>query len=684
MSKVNPLAGLIGQYDYSDDDSDEDGFSKTNVNKTDVSKLTPHTFVSQEVETSTIHPAPIPHCAWSACYDESSGFTYYWNQQTNAVTWEAPPEYLLALKLAQQQIHSSGTTEVSAAEWQLYQQALLEKQNTQNKLSIKNNSNNLTSALEKQKSVSVRKPLLAGVKRAVSESDEEKIELITSYYNSDSESNDEAETPKKAHQKSMIKPSLSQKHDFSKPSQKKQKTKSEPIEYGPVLPPNYPPPIDSEQSSVKVSSKNEEPVKDNSDKENKNVLTTEVKTSSDAIEIPENEDAQDDEVLFEKLKDKAKLLEKLGGELPNELKNLIKDEKQSGGMSPDITTKIDETSRDSKSTIDTNIDDLLEEIEKKEMPKKVLSKDKVKIDIFGDDNCEAKSRRGSSEEDKNENNSQEIKSLFPSSKNINEEPIPKVLFPISANIEQNGTVGNHTKTELTKSVVEEKKGANLYIMDSSEVVDHTIRKKLRISSSVLPEKKKSEVPTYTTKYSQFIEGVSSVRTGLGFNENDDTEMELSDRTVNYGKGLVFTKGETLNEEKKVTEETEKSDLDDTMDLLDAKLKYLCQQQTYPMSPIQEMMVQLQINRFDMTRDWKFLTDWKLYCREVVVVGSSAPVSVRAGHGAGMSLWLRPGALLRSDDGARGLVPELTYHNGTIYPNHIWACWNGPEMDFDHD
>lgn len=48
--------------------------------------------------------------AWSACYDEGSGFTYYWNQTSNAVTWEAPPEYLLALKLAQQQLHTSGTT----------------------------------------------------------------------------------------------------------------------------------------------------------------------------------------------------------------------------------------------------------------------------------------------------------------------------------------------------------------------------------------------------------------------------------------------------------------------------------------------------------------------------------------------------------------------------------------------
>lgn len=46
--------------------------------------------------------------AWSACYDEASGFTYYWNQKTNAVTWEAPPEYLLALKVAQQQLAASG------------------------------------------------------------------------------------------------------------------------------------------------------------------------------------------------------------------------------------------------------------------------------------------------------------------------------------------------------------------------------------------------------------------------------------------------------------------------------------------------------------------------------------------------------------------------------------------------
>ncbi|GBP51496.1 hypothetical protein EVAR_44471_1 [Eumeta japonica] len=38
----------------------------------------------------------------------------------------------------------------------------------------------------------------------------------------------------------------------------------------------------------------------------------------------------------------------------------------------------------------------------------------------------------------------------------------------------------------------------------------------------------------------------------------------------------------------------------------------------------------------------------------------------------------------SDDEARLLAPELTYYNGTIYPNRIWACWNCPEIYFDHD
>lgn len=31
--------------------------------------------------------------AWQECYDDVSGFIYYWNTQTNKVTWEKPEYY---------------------------------------------------------------------------------------------------------------------------------------------------------------------------------------------------------------------------------------------------------------------------------------------------------------------------------------------------------------------------------------------------------------------------------------------------------------------------------------------------------------------------------------------------------------------------------------------------------------
>lgn len=33
--------------------------------------------------------------AWQECFDESTGYPYYWHTKTNQVTWEMPPEYRL-------------------------------------------------------------------------------------------------------------------------------------------------------------------------------------------------------------------------------------------------------------------------------------------------------------------------------------------------------------------------------------------------------------------------------------------------------------------------------------------------------------------------------------------------------------------------------------------------------------
>ncbi|KAI8422102.1 hypothetical protein MSG28_009990 [Choristoneura fumiferana] len=521
MSKSNPLVGLIG---YGDSDESDDEASTKPVRQ----MQPPHNLgaVTQE-PNAAVHPAPIPHCAWSACYDEGSGFTYYWNQHTNAVTWEAPQEYLMALKLAQHQLNASGSAEVSAEEWQLYQQALADKQKPAGKT----------------KNRPVKPPekpgLKNGAKRKVNSDDEnEKIELIDSYHNSDSESNDE-ESPVKTVKPVVAKPIA------PKNPHKKQKTKP-PVEYGPSLPANqnYTVPIGPELPPgmmVETEPKLPEVVA----KEEKVKLSTKI----------ENEDSQDESALFRRLKDKAKLLEKLGGEIPSELQKMIQEEPKNS--SPKI---VDESSRDSSKL---DIDDLLSEIEQKELPK-IKSK---KIDMFGEE------QSNSGKNTPTGTPPREFKPLFPSSKAIEEAPLPP-LPP--ANIE-NGL-------DKTVSTEAEKKPINVYLADS-EVKEN--RKKLRIDNSVLPDRKKSEVPAYTTKYSQFIEGFSSERTGLGFKEDKESDSPKATSTINYGNGLTFTKGEVLNEDKK------DEDLDEMSELVEAKLKFFNEVQPCPVGPVQEMLIQFQ-------------------------------------------------------------------------------------------
>ncbi|XP_063622317.1 formin-binding protein 4-like [Cydia splendana] len=512
MSKTNPLVGLIGYGDS--DDSDDDVPSRPVEKSSRAQPPLPSPAVHEP--NPGVHPAPIPHCAWSACYDESSGFTYYWNQHTNAVTWEAPQEYLMALKLAQHQLHASGSAEVSAEEWQLYQQTLAEK-NTQAKS-------------KKPDQAKPKTVVKNGAKRKPGSDDEhEKIELITSYHNSDSESNDE-ETPAKA-PKPIAKPA---KPTVPKNPHKKQKTK--PVEYGPSLPSNqnYTVPIGPELPPGMAV----EPAVDD-------------KTQAKTPPLAENDDSLEEKTLFMRLKEKAKLLEKLGGEIPTELQNMIKEDTKVA--SPKV---VDETSRDSK--ID-NIDDLLDEIEKKELPK-VKSK---KTDMFGEDSNSGKNTPVGTPP-------REVKPLFPSSKAIEETP---PLPPVPATtVVENG---------VEKPEIPEKK-VNLYLADT-EVKEN--RKKLRIDNSILPERKKPEVPAYTTKYSQYIEGFSSERTGLGFKEDDSESPKVA--TVSYGNGLSFTKGEVLNEDKR------DEDLDAMSDLVEAKLKFLNEVQPCQVPPVQEMLIQWQ-------------------------------------------------------------------------------------------
>ncbi|XP_072932954.1 uncharacterized protein [Epargyreus clarus] len=545
MNNANNLAGLVANYGDSEDESDSGEVRHAAPPVNDMTQL-----------HAPIHPAPVPQCPWSACYDESSGFTYYWNQLTNAVTWEAPPEYLLALKLAQQQLNtvSKATAEVSAEEWNLYQQALIEKQVKLSQMT--------TTAVTKNENVPPARDTNQSGKKRLASVDEEKIELITSYHNSDSESNDESDISLKAKEtQSTLTP-------ISKPTKnphKKQKTKV--IEYGPPLPPNqdYTEPIGPELPPMLV----EEHPKSPEVKDENNVLTEDEDKKSS--KVSENDDSQDENVLFQRLKDKAKLLEKLGGELPTELQKIIEEDDNSRSTSP--------KSQESRIQHNLDIDDLLEEIEKKELPK-IKSKKSEK---------DSKSQRSNSSSVANSPlysgeitpPLEEIKPLFPSSKTITEDST--ALFPSAVNIEDK--VGSPAPMEVD---TKDKKVTNVYL-NNTEGIENTNRKKLRISNSVLPERKtgqKFDATAYTTKYAQYMEGFSGERVGLGFtkDENDETSPK---NTISYGNGLTFTKGEILNEDKK------DEDLDDLADLVEAKLKYLNQLQPCILTPVQEMLIQLQ-------------------------------------------------------------------------------------------
>lgn len=63
---------------------------------------------AESSESSRVEPT----CVWVECMDDTTGYIYYWNQVTNEVTWERPPEYeaYLALFAQYQEEVAAATT----------------------------------------------------------------------------------------------------------------------------------------------------------------------------------------------------------------------------------------------------------------------------------------------------------------------------------------------------------------------------------------------------------------------------------------------------------------------------------------------------------------------------------------------------------------------------------------------
>ncbi|KAK6636780.1 hypothetical protein RUM43_010443 [Polyplax serrata] len=108
----NPLSGLLGNYN-SDSDNEEqapkssksldakvEDFLKeihplTTSETSNNTKAASATQQGTGVPTEALYPASIT--AWQQCYDPNSGYPYYWNTETNEVTWEMPADLKAAL-----------------------------------------------------------------------------------------------------------------------------------------------------------------------------------------------------------------------------------------------------------------------------------------------------------------------------------------------------------------------------------------------------------------------------------------------------------------------------------------------------------------------------------------------------------------------------------------------------------
>lgn len=58
-----------------------------------------------------------PTTVWQQCLDEETQCYYYWNYETNEVTWEIPAEFSQYLLLYQEYEHTLASYERKYAEW---------------------------------------------------------------------------------------------------------------------------------------------------------------------------------------------------------------------------------------------------------------------------------------------------------------------------------------------------------------------------------------------------------------------------------------------------------------------------------------------------------------------------------------------------------------------------------------
>ncbi|CAH1402538.1 unnamed protein product [Nezara viridula] len=291
-----------------------------------INKISSSDATMQQYDQSTA-----PTVAWQECYDSSTGYTYYWNMETNEVTWDMPPEYQTYMEALKQ--------------WQQYQaqgvaallQARVQQQIQQHQMLLQH-AHDQQQNVTKQEAVKSQQVGQKNKKKIEkkSDSEDERIELITSYGPfSDEESSDtEKKTPKTAKTKKRktednepnAKPMGPQlpKNKIRRINRPLQLLKSSLVPYHPENESD----TDEQTETSKISIP--EPLPSRVEKDSHDAPSPAhnpvVETKKDEIEsIPIKEDDDDENSLLDRLKSQSQVLKELGGEIPEEVKSIIVD-----------------------------------------------------------------------------------------------------------------------------------------------------------------------------------------------------------------------------------------------------------------------------------------------------------------------------------------------------------------------
>lgn len=187
--KNNPLSGLLGNYNSDSDNEETNQKSNSTLDAKVEDFLKEIHSISAEGSNhpygtsniiqpnkhsleETLYPPSVT--AWQQCYDHNSGYPYYWNTETNEVTWEMPAD----LKAAIANI---------AAKQQ-------EQQQQQQQVQIPNQ--------QPQLSAEVTKKVCKYPWQTESDSEDEKIEMITSFGPQSGEESEEDDLTNKKYDKS--------------------------------------------------------------------------------------------------------------------------------------------------------------------------------------------------------------------------------------------------------------------------------------------------------------------------------------------------------------------------------------------------------------------------------------------------------------------------------------------------